>query len=211
MTRILDFLLHFDRSLTMIVGEYGVLTYGILFAVIFVETGFIIVPFLPGDSLLFTAGTIGALGALNIWILAPLLTIAAVAGDSVNYAIGRRLGEVALRRGKLLGIPIKQSHIARAEEFYNRYGGKAIVLARFIPIVRSVIPFVAGVGRMRYTLFLTYNILGAIIWVFGFILLGYLFGNLPFVRDNYSLAILGIIAVSFLPTIFEVIRSRRKK
>lgn len=207
MDDLLRYFLHLDSELVRLIAEYGSWTYAILFAVIFVETGLVIMPFLPGDSLLFTAGAIAASGALNLWLLIALLFVAAVVGDSVNYWIGARLGEAAFKRWPKL---FKPEYLAETHAFYERYGGKTIVLARFVPIVRTFAPFVAGVGKMSYGTFLTYNLLGAALWAIGITLLGYLFGNLPIVRDNLTITLLLIVLVSTLPMVTEYLRHHRR-
>lgn len=206
MEEIFRYFLHLDREIVELIAHYGDWTYAILFAVIFVETGLVIMPFLPGDSLLFTAGAIAATGALNVWLLIALLFIAAVVGDSVNYWLGSRLGKAVFRRYP--GI-FKPEYLKTTEAFYEQYGGKTIVLARFVPIVRTFAPFVAGVGKMRYGYFLSYNVLGAAIWAGGVTVLGYVFGNLPIVRDNLTLALLLIVIVSTVPMVTEFLRHRR--
>ena len=196
MMQLVDFILHIDRHLAEIVQNYSTWSYGILFAIVFFETGVVVTPFLPGDSLLFAAGSLAAIGAFDIWLLLSLLTVAAIAGDSLNYWIGRRVGaSVFTEKSRFF----KQEHLLKTQQFYERHGGKTIILARFVPIVRTFAPFVAGVGRMHYGRFWAYNVVGGLVWVWGFGLLGYLFGNLPFVKKNFTLAILVIIVISVLP------------
>lgn len=207
----LDFLLHLDTSLGALLQTYGTAVYGILFLIIFVETGLVVMPFLPGDSLLFAAAAFAALGALNPWILFLLLSVAAIVGDSVNYWVGRKFGAYVMKHGKLLGIPMKRERLAYTHGFFERYGGKTIIFARFLPIVRTFAPFVAGVGSMSYARFMLYNVVGGVSWVAIFLLLGYFFGNLPAVRENFMLVIVGIIVVSFLPSVFEVLRALWKR
>jgi len=204
---LIDFILHIDQHLQEIIGQYGTLTYLILFLIVFCETGLVVMPLLPGDSLLFAAGTFAALGSLNLWLLILLLCTAAIAGDTVNYWIGRWIGPRAFS-GRLRWL--RQDYLRRTEEFYLRHGGKTIVLARFIPIIRTFAPFVAGVGRMNYTRFITYNVAGGILWVVLFTLGGYLFGNLPAVRENFSLVVLAIIGVSMLPLVTEWLKARKR-
>jgi len=180
-----------------------------LFLVIFCETGLVVTPILPGDSLLFAAGAFAAAGSLDPWIIAGLLFAAAVLGDAVNYRIGRKVGARA-ELGKLFGIPIKQAYIDKTRRYYEKYGAKTIVLARFIPIVRTFAPFVAGVGAMPYAVFARYNILGAALWVGLFVPAGYFFGNIPVVKENFELVILAIIAVSLMPPVIEYLRERKK-
>lgn len=203
----LDFFLHLDTHLADIIRNYGVWTYAILFAIVFVETGLVVMPLLPGDSLLFAAGTFAALGALDPALLVVLLIVAAVLGDTVNYWIGSQIGPRAFS-GSIRFL--KQEHLARTQQFYQRYGGKTIILARFIPIVRTFAPFVAGVGTMTYPRFLAYNVIGAVAWVSGFVTVGYLFGNIPAVKERFSLVILGIILVSVIPMAIELLRGARR-
>jgi membrane-associated protein len=211
---VLDYLLHLDRHLAMLVAEYGVWIYVILFAIVFAETGLVVTPFLPGDSLLFAAGALAAISALDLATLLILLSIAAIAGDAVNYAIGRYAGPRVFRGeaaqgfwGKLLN----REHLNRAHEFFERYGGKAIVMARFVPIVRTFVPFVAGAGAMTYSKFGFYNVSGGLLWVGVCTLGGYAFGNVPVVQANFSLVIIGIITVSLIPVAIEVIRHQRMR
>ena len=204
---LIDFVLHMDVHLNEIITNYGVWTYGILFLVIFMETGFVVTPFLPGDSLLFAAGTFAALGALNPLYLFFLLTVAAIIGDTINYAIGAYIGPRAFS-GEIKFL--KQEHLERTQEFYEKHGGKTIILARFVPIIRTFAPFVAGVGTMEYRKFVSYNVIGGIIWVAIFISLGYFFGNIPFVKKNFELVIFAIIAISFIPPIMEYLKARRE-
>jgi membrane-associated protein len=209
----IDFILNFDAHLTGFVQNYGTLTYAILFAIVFAETGLVITPFLPGDSLLFAAGALAATGAMSIEIVFISLTIAAVAGDAVNYAVGRRLAHTFLDdvpdTGWIYKV-VKREHVWRAHEFFEKHGGKAVVLARFVPIVRTFVPFVAGGAKMTYRTFAIYNVAGAILWVGICAGAGYLFGNIPIVKENFELVVIGIIAVSVLPIVFEVIRSWRQ-
>jgi len=203
--QLLDFVLHFDDYLADVIARYGVWTLAFLFAIIFMETGLVVTPFLPGDSLIFAASAFAARGALNPWAVFVLLSIAAILGDTVNYWIGRRFGEAVLARERL--FLIRRAHLVRTEEFFARHGGKAVVLARFAPIVRTFAPFVAGAGRMSYPKFMAYNVSGGIAWVLICTCAGYLFGNLPFVRENFSLVALGIVFVSVLPMGIEMIRT----
>jgi membrane-associated protein len=202
---ILDLFLHLDEYLKEMITNYGAWTYGILFAVIFVETGLVIMPFLPGESLLFAAGAFAAGGALNIWLLVVLLFIAAVVGDAVNYSIGHYLGERAYNIKW-----IKKEYLEKTHAFFEKHGGKAIFLARFVPIVRTFAPFVAGVGKMSYGYFATYNIVGGATWVLVFSLLGYFFGNLEFVQKNFELVIVAIILISVVPMVYEWWKARRE-
>jgi len=202
---LIDLFLHLDEYLSAIITQYGAWTYAILFVVIFVETGLVIMPFLPGDSLLFAAGTFAALGALNIWVLIGLMIIAAVLGDAVNYTIGHYLGERAYNIKW-----IKREYLEKTHAFFEKHGGKAIFLARFVPIVRTFAPFVAGIGKMTYGHFATYNIVGGVTWVMTFSLLGYFFGNIPFVKANFEFVIVAIILVSVVPMFVEWWKARRE-
>jgi membrane-associated protein len=208
---LIDFILHLDVKLAQIISQYGVWTYGILFFIIFMETGFVITPFLPGDSLLFAAGSFaapkvsGAPGPLNIWVLLILLSIAAVLGDTVNYWIGHYLGDRAYNVKW-----IKREYLDRTHAFFEKHGGKTIFLARFVPIVRTFAPFVAGMGKMSYSYFFSYNVFGGITWVFLFTLMGYFFGSLPFVQKNFELVIVAILLISVVPIVYEFIKARRE-
>jgi membrane-associated protein len=209
MPEFLDLFLHLDETLGAVIAAYGPWVYTILFAIIFCETGLVVTPFLPGDSLLFAAGAFAAAGSLDPWLLAGLLFAAAVLADAVNYRIGRRIGARA-EGGKLFGIAIRREYVEKTQRYYARYGAKTIVLARFVPIVRTFAPFVAGVGSMPYATFAKYNLLGAALWIGLFIPAGYFFGNIPVVKHNFELVILGIIFVSILPAVIEYLRERRK-
>ena len=214
MTQLIDLFLHVDRHLLELVADYGVWIYAILFLIVFAETGLVVTPFLPGDSLLFAAGALGATGALNVWLAAALLLAAAITGDAVNYAVGRSVGHRVIelsRTDPRWGRWINPAYIARAHEFFERRGGKAIVLGRFVPIVRTFVPFVAGAAEMSYASFAFYNVTGAIAWVGICVSAGYLFGNVPIVKDNFSLVALGIVFVSLLPMAFELLNSRRAR
>ena len=202
---IIDFILHIDVHLDAIVSAYPTLAYLFLFFIIFLETGVVVIPFLPGDSLLFVAGAISALGSMNVFVLFGLLLIAAIIGDAVNYQIGRYVGPRVFNSKKFWLL--NQNHLIKAQEFYDKHGKKTIVLARFVPIIRTFAPFVAGIGKMRYREFALYNVIGAFLWCFIFIFGGYFFGNIPFVRANFGTFILLIIFVSVLPIIIEVVRS----
>ncbi len=206
---LLDFVLHLDKHLMVLTAQYGVLTYAILFLIVFAETGFVVTPFLPGDSLLFAAGAIAALGSLNVWLLLVLLIVAAFAGDTVNYWIGHFFGQKIVDNPRI--TIINQEHIDKTEQFYKKYGGKTIVLARFVPIVRTFAPFVAGVGRMHYQQFLIYNIVGGVLWVSLFTLAGYFFGNMEFIQKNFHYVIFAIVGLSIVPMIFEYLQSKRHK
>lgn len=204
---IVDVFLHLDRHLVEVMNAYGVYTYAILFAIIFLETGVVVTPFLPGDSLLFAAGALAATGGLDVGWLFVLLSVAAILGDTVNYFIGKAVGPRAFT-GKIRWL--KQEHLERTHRFYERHGGKTIVLARFVPIVRTFAPFVAGVGTMSYGRFIAYNVVGGIAWVGLCLFAGYAFGNLPVVKENFSLVVLGIVFVSVLPLAIELIKNRRR-
>jgi membrane-associated protein len=210
---LIDLLLHVDRYLLELAANYGTWIYGILFVIVFAETGLVVTPFLPGDSLLFAAGAIAASGALDARIAIVLLSIAAVAGDAVNYSIGRSAGHRIIQLARTdprWARWVNPAYIERAHAFFERHGGKAIVLARFVPIVRTFVPFVAGVAEMSYRTFALYNVTGGIGWVVICIGAGYLFGNVPVVRENFSLVALGIVIVSLLPMVFEYVRYRRE-
>lgn len=206
---IIDFILHIDEHLIEIVNNYQTWTYLILFLIIFVETGVVVMPFLPGDSLLFAAGMLASQpNELNVWLLIFLLLIAAITGDSLNYSIGKRFG-MGVTKFKLFGKQVvKDEHITKTHSFYEKYGSKTIVIARFVPIVRTLAPFVAGIGRMFYPKFLTYNIVGAIFWVVGITLAGYFLGNIPIIKNNFSKVVLIIIFLSIVPIIYEVVKEK---
>jgi membrane-associated protein len=205
--QIVDIFLHLDTHMKPILETYGGWTYLLLFAIIFCETGLVVTPFLPGDSLLFAAGAFAASGSLSLWVLIAVLLAAAVLGDTVNYWVGHFLGPrlLAMKRFR----PIKPKHLAHTHAFFEKYGGKTIIMARFVPIVRTLAPFVAGLGRMSYARFMSYNLVGGAAWVAICTVAGYLFGNLPFVKENFSVVVLAIIFVSLLPAIYEIWRSRR--
>jgi membrane-associated protein len=205
---LIDFILHIDVHLTEITTTYGTLTYAILFGIVFAETGFVVTPFLPGDSLLFATGAIAAIGGLNIGVAISILFIAAIVGDAVNYWIGHFFGQRIIQSPRL--PMVKDEYITKAEEFYIKHGGKAIILSRFVPIVRTFAPFVAGVGRMNYGKFTFYNVVGGAAWVLLFSLAGFFFGNIPEVKHNFSLVIMGIIAVSVVPIFYEAYKNRRE-
>lgn len=207
MAQLISFFLHIDRHLSAIVASAGHWSYAVLFAIVFCETGLIVTPFLPGDSLLFAAGSIAALGALNLPVLILVLLIAAILGDAFNYWIAREAG-LKILQGPLARY-VNQKHLEKATRFYEKHGAKAIVFARFVPIMRTIAPFTAGIARMDYRRFALYNVVGAVLWVFLFTVGGYLFGNIPFVKKNFSLVILGIIIVSLLPAVIEWWRARK--
>jgi membrane-associated protein len=209
---LIDFVLHLDRHLAEIIRDYGTWTYAILFTIVFLETGLVVTPFLPGDSLLFAAGSFAALQnpdgshVLGFWLLFVLLSVAAVLGDTVNYAIGAYLGPKVFHfeRSRFFN----PEHLRKTHQFYEKYGGKTIIIARFVPIVRTFAPFVAGVGAMTYARFLAYNVVGGVLWVAICLSAGYFFGNLPFVKKNFSLVILVIIIISVMPAVIEYLKHR---
>ncbi|HVO74110.1 MAG TPA: DedA family protein [Ignavibacteriaceae bacterium] len=204
---LIDLFLHFDKHLNEIILEYGAITYLILFFIIFAETGFVVTPFLPGDSLIFAAGTFAALGSFQVTLLFIILASAAVLGDNVNYWVGRFIGPKIFSKETRF---IKKEYLYRTHQFYEKHGGKTIVIAKFVPIVRTFAPFVAGVGSMTYTKFIPFNISGGFLWVGIFTYSGYFFGNIPFVKNNYSFVIVAIIIISLLPGIIEFLRHRKK-
>jgi membrane-associated protein len=202
---ILDFFLHLDKNLALIIQSYGTFAYVLLFIIIFCETGLVIMPFLPGDSLLFAAGALASNGMLNIVFLFIILIAAAIIGDSINYFIGNLIGvKVFKEKSKLF----KKEYLTKAQTFYEKYGGKTIIIARFIPIIRTFAPFVAGIGKMKYKKFLIYNVIGGVLWVSLFLLAGYFFGSLPFVKNNFSLVIIIVIVISIIPAIIEYLRCK---
>lgn len=214
----LDFFLHLDENLFYMILNYGVWIYAILFLIIFVETGLVVMPFLPGDSLLFAAGTFcagvvneaGQKAELNLWIVLTLLLSAAVIGDGLNYYFGKTIGLKVLHwkiRGRQI---VKQKYLDQTHAFYEKHGSKTIIIARFVPIVRTFAPFVAGIGEMTYGKFLRYNVVGGFLWITGLTFLGYFFGNLPFVQKNFEIVIFGIIGLSLLPMVFEIVRNKMK-
>jgi membrane-associated protein len=209
MGTVIDFVLHLDKHLSVVLASVGLWSYLLFFAMIFAETGLVVTPFLPGDSLVFTLGTLAATGSLNIvWVFA-ILSAAAVLGDSANYAIGKYFGSIILKKQGAWFL--KKEHIDRTHRFYEKYGSKTIVLARFVPIVRTFAPFVAGVGRMSYTRFLTYNVAGGLLWITLFVFGGYFFGNIPIVKKNFGIVIVAIIVISILPAVIEVVKERRRQ
>ena len=204
---IIDFFLHLDQHLSQAISQYGGWTHLLLFLIVFCETGLVVTPFLPGDSLLFAAGTFAALGALDLRLIILLLVVAAILGDTVNYWVGAYVGPRAFSGNMRF---LKEEYLDRTRAFYEKHGGKTIIMARFVPIIRTFAPFVAGVGAMSYPRFITYNIVGAILWVVLFVLGGYFFGNIRVVRENFTLVILAIIGISLLPILVESLRARRR-
>jgi membrane-associated protein len=203
---IVDLFLHLDKHLSQVISHYGVWTNLILFLIVFAETGLVVTPFLPGDSLLFAAGTFAALGALDVRLLLVLLVAAAIIGDTVNYWVGAWIGPRAFS-GRIRWL--RKDYLDRTHAFYEKHGGKTIIIARFVPIIRTFAPFVAGVGAMSYGKFLLYNVVGAVLWVGLFVLGGFFFGNIPVVKENFTIVILAIIAISVMPILLEAVRARR--
>jgi membrane-associated protein len=206
--QLVDVFLHLDRHLAEVVRDYGTFTNVILFGIVFCETGLVVTPFLPGDSLLFTAGALAALGSLDVWVLFLTLALAAILGDTANYWIGKKIGPRAFD-GSIRFL--KQDHLLKTEAFYEKHGKKTIILARFVPIIRTFAPFVAGVGSMRYGVFLAYNVIGGALWVAICVFSGYFFGNIAAVKKNFSFVILAIIFVSTLPILWEAWKARRRR
>jgi membrane-associated protein len=206
---VLDFALHLDKHLSALIQQFGAWTYAILFVVIFIETGLVIMPFLPGDSLLFAAGTFAALGAFELGWLILVLAAAAVVGDTVNYWIGHYVGPKVFTRESSRFF--KKEYLDRTHAFYEKHGGKTIIIARFVPIIRTFAPFVAGIGRMSYGRFIAFNVVGGVGWVVLLVGAGYFFGNIPFVKKNFSLALLAIILISTVPIVFEYLRHRKSE
>ena len=204
---LLDLMLHLQDHLNTFTSQYGPLVYGLLFLIVFCETGLVVTPFLPGDSLLFAVGAISAdpQSGINVWIAAIVMLVAAILGDTVNYWIGRKFSGWAIRKFPRI---IKQSHLDKTSEFFVRYGGKAIIIARFVPIVRTFAPFVAGSGAMDYRKFMTYNVVGALLWIGSLVPAGWYFGNFPIVKDNFEIVVFGIIGVSLLPMVIEFARAK---
>lgn len=209
---LIDFILHIDQHLVTIIDQFGIWTYVILFLIVFIETGLVIFPFLPGDSLLFAASALAALPAihLNIWILIAVFAAAAIIGDTVNYEIGKKVG-LSIPEDSLLGKVLNKEKMEKAEAFFNKHGGKTILIARFMPFIRTFAPFIAGASRMHYGYFIRYNFIGGAVWVLLCCLAGFFFGNIPYVRDNFTIVVLGIIFVSLIPMIVTFIRGKMKK
>jgi membrane-associated protein len=204
--QLLDFVLHLDVHLDQLIRDYGAWTHGILFAIVFCETGFVVTPFLPGDSLLFAVGTFAARGSLDLTVAMVSLATAAILGDTVNYWIGYWVGPKVFHKENVRFL--NKKHLERTHQFYERYGGKTIIIARFVPIVRTFAPFVAGIGRMTYAKFFAYNVVGGIGWVVLIVLAGFYFGNIPVVKNNFTIVIMAIIVISIMPAVVEVIRAR---
>jgi len=204
-TNLIDIFLHIDEYLAEIIANYGVWTYALLFFVIFMETGLVVTPFLPGDSLLFAAGSFAALDVLSPWMLAILMSLAAILGDTANYWIGHYIGPKAFSGNVRF---LKKEYLDRTHAFYEKHGGKTIILARFVPIVRTFAPFVAGVGAMTYSKFILYNVIGGILWVNIFVWLGYFFGTLPFIQKHFEFVIIAIVGISVLPMVYEFVKSK---
>lgn len=204
----IDIVLHLDKHLQVLVAQYGAWVYLILFVIVFCETGLVVTPFLPGDSLLFVAGTVAAAGGMDVHLLVVLLIIAAILGDTVNYSIGHYLGPRVFHYKDSRWL--NRKHLDRAHAFYERHGGKTIVIARFVPIIRTYAPFVAGIGAMSYARFVAYNVGGAVLWVVSLAYAGYFFGNLPIIKNNLTLVIMGIIILSIMPGVFEYLRHRSR-
>jgi len=208
-TNLIEFVLHLDKHLNYIIESYGIWCYLIFFFIIFAETGLVVTPFLPGDSLLFALGTFAATGSLRVTSLFVVISAAAVLGDSANYAIGKYFGQIILKHeGSWF---LRKEHIERTHGFYEKYGAKTIVIARFVPIVRTFAPFIAGVGKMTYLKFFSYNVIGGLLWVTLFILGGFFFGNIPLIKRNFTFTIFAIIIISILPAVIEIIRQKRQK
>lgn len=205
---LIDFILHLDKHLVELVAQYGTWTYAILFLIIFCETGLVVTPFLPGDSLIFAVGALAAKDALNLYLVSVLMIVAAIIGDTLNYWIGYKIGPRIFSSEESRWL--NRQHLERTHQFYEKYGGKTIIIARFMPIIRTFAPFVAGIGRMSYGRFLVYNVAGGIVWIVIFIAAGYLFGNIPIVKRNFTLVIFGIIFISILPGLIEYLRARRQ-
>ncbi len=205
---LIDFVLHIDDHLTVLVSTYGLWVYAILFLIVFAETGFVVTPFLPGDSLLFAAGALAATGAMNFALLILILFVAAVLGDTVNYSLGNYFGIKVFKEDAKI---FKMKYLRKTEDFFEKYGGKTIIIARFVPIVRTYAPFVAGASSMHYRKFIFYNLFGGAVWVLLFVGVGYLFGNIPVIKNNFSLTVLAIIALSLVPILVELIKAKQNK
>ncbi len=207
-SQLIDFILHIDAHLDLIIQDYGLITYVLLFVIVFCETGLVVTPFLPGDSLLFAVGAFAARGSLSLPVALAVLAVAAILGDTANYWIGAVVGPKVFHRENVRFL--NRKHLERTHQFYERYGGKTIVIARFVPIVRTFAPFVAGIGKMTYGHFLSYNVIGGAAWVLGFVMAGFWFGNIPVVKRNFTFVIFAIIIVSVLPAVIEFFRQRAR-
>lgn len=207
---LIDFILHIDEHLVEIIQNFGSWSYGILFTIVFTETGVVIFPFLPGDSLLFASGALAAQGAFSLVLLLVVFLAASILGDTLNYQIGKKVGMV-IPPNSLLGRVINQERMVVAQNFFNKHGGKTIVMARFMPFIRTFIPFIAGASRMNYGYFIIFNVIGAVLWVFSCVLLGYFFGNIPIIKENFSLVIILIIIISVLPAVLGLLKSKFSK
>jgi membrane-associated protein len=207
-TNLIDFVLHLDIHLNDVIGSYGIWCYLIFFIIIFAETGLVVTPFLPGDSLIFALGTLATTGSLKVGWLFVICSAAAILGDSANYAVGKYFGSIILKREGTWFL--KKEHIERTHRFYEKYGAKTIVLARFVPIVRTFAPFIAGVGKMTYLRFFSYNCIGGVLWIALFVFGGFFFGNIPVIKRNFTLTIFAIIIISILPAVIEIVREKRK-
>ncbi|HQT93856.1 MAG: hypothetical protein B7Z68_06445 [Acidobacteria bacterium 21-70-11] len=208
LSQLIDFVLHIDAHLDLIIQDYGLITYVLLFVIVFCETGLVVTPFLPGDSLLFAVGAFAARGSLSLPVALAVLAAAAILGDTANYWIGAVVGPKVFHRENVRFL--NRKHLERTHQFYERYGGKTIVIARFVPIVRTFAPFVAGIGKMKYGHFLSFNVIGGAAWVLGFVMAGFWFGNIPVVKRNFTLVIFAIIIVSVLPAVIEFFRQRAR-
>lgn len=205
-----DFIMHIDEHLVELINDFGFWTYGLMFLIVFIETGVVIFPFLPGDSLLFASGALAAIGGLKLPLVLLTFFVAAVLGDSLNFEIGKRVG-TTIKSGSFLGRFISQEHVEKAQLFFNKHGGKTVLIARFMPFIRTFIPFVAGASRMNYRYFLMYNIIGGALWTAVCVLAGYFFGNIPIVKDNFSIVVLAIIFISVLPALIAAIKAKISK
>jgi membrane-associated protein len=203
---ILDFLLHIDKYLITIIQSYGILVYPLLFLVVFIETGLVIMPFLPGDSLLFVAGALASTELINIYLVFSIAFLAAVIGDTVNYWVGYFIGE-KISRSRF----VKREYLSRTQHFYDKHGGQTILIARFIPIIRTFAPFIAGIGKMKYSRFFAFNVIGGLLWSALFVFAGFFFGNIPFIKNNFSIVIIAIVVISFIPVIVEFFKARIKR
>lgn len=205
-----DFIMHIDEHLVELIKDFGFWTYGVMFLIVFIETGVVIFPFLPGDSLLFASGALAAIGGLKLPLVLLTFFVAAVIGDSLNFEIGKRVG-TTIKPGSFLGRFVSQENVEKAQQFFNKHGGKTVLIARFMPFIRTFIPFVAGASRMNYRYFLVYNIIGAALWTAVCVLAGYFFGNIPVVKDNFSIVVLAIIFISVLPALIAAIKAKFSK